>query len=90
MTVGTYLSQIKDYNQFRLNISSLHEGYFAYLMRIIKIYSKIQTNDEEVNKSIQDRSAIWEDFSNNILKPYEALCFKDLGSYESLPEKTPV
>jgi hypothetical protein len=59
-------------------------------MRIIKIYSKIQTNDEEINKSIVARSGIWEQFSAFILQPFEALCFKDLGSYENLPERIPV
>lgn len=59
MTVGGYLARIKDFNTFRNNIGVLHEGFFAYLMRIIKIYSKIQTNDEEINKSIMDRSGIW-------------------------------
>lgn len=68
----------------------MHEGFFAYLMRIIKIYSKIQTNDEEINKSIMARSAIWEQFSSFILQPYETLCFKDLGSYEAPPERPPV
>lgn len=59
ITVGNYLAKIKDLGQFKANINSLHEGYFAYLMRIIKIYSKIQTNDDEINKSIQERSALW-------------------------------
>ena len=59
-------------------------------MRIIKIYSKIQTNDDEINKSIQERSALWENFSTYILQPYEALCFKDLGVYEHVNEKIPV
>jgi hypothetical protein len=57
--VGGYLARIKDFNSFKNNIGILHEGFFAYLMRIIKIYSKIQTNDEEINKSIMDRSGIW-------------------------------
>jgi hypothetical protein len=37
-----------------------------------------------------ERSVIWEQFSSFILQPFEALCFKDLGSYENVPEKTPV
>lgn len=59
-------------------------------MRIIKIYSKIQTNDEEINKSIVDSASIWQSFSTFILQPFEALCFKDLGSYDNAVERPPV
>lgn len=90
ITVGNYVGRIGDLHQFRLAISTSHEGFFAYLMRIVKIYSKIQTNDDEINKSIMARSALWEQFSAFVLQPYEALCFKDLGSYDAVPERPPV
>lgn len=90
ITVGSYIARIADLSQFRLAISSSHEGFFAYLMRIVKIYSKIQTNDDEINKSIMARSALWEQFSAFVLQPFEALCFKDLGTYDAVPERAPV
>lgn len=36
------------------------------------------------------RAAIWEKFSSLLLRPSEAINFKDLGSYEGLPEKAPL
>jgi hypothetical protein len=57
--VGEYLTRIDDLNEYKEKIGCLHEGYFSYLIRIIKIYSKIQTNDEEINESIMRRSELW-------------------------------
>jgi hypothetical protein len=59
-------------------------------MKIVKVYSKIQTNDEEVNGAIMQRATLWDKFSNSLMRPYEALCFKDLGTYEGIADKAPV
>jgi hypothetical protein len=48
----------------------MHQGYFGHLIRMIKIYSTIQTNDEEINRCIMERAELWEKFSLNILRPY--------------------
>lgn len=58
-------------------------------MKIVKVYSKIQTNDEEINEAIMKRAVLWDKFSANLMRPYEAICFKQLGSYEGLPDQTP-
>jgi len=39
-------------------------------MKIVKVYSKIQTNDEEVNSAIMQRAALWDKFSNCLMRPY--------------------
>lgn len=59
-------------------------------MKIVKVYSKIQTNDEAINEAIMQRATLWEKFSTCLMRPYEALSFKDLGSYEGLPARLPV
>lgn len=59
-------------------------------MKIVRVYSKIQTNDEEINSAIMQRATLWEKFSSLFMRPYEAINFKDLGSYEGLPDKMPL
>jgi hypothetical protein len=39
-------------------------------MKIVKVYSKIQTNDEEVNGAIMQRATLWDKFSNCLMRPY--------------------
>lgn len=60
----------------RIGEESLKIGWFSYLMKIVKVYSKIQTNDEEINESIMQRATLWDKFSASLMRPYEALCFK--------------
>lgn len=59
--------------------------YFGHLMKIMKIYSGIQTTDEEIVNAIKSRSEIWNKISRFILKPYETTNFKELGKYENIP-----
>lgn len=84
MTAGECLKRANAIDQ-----SIIKPGWFSYIMKIIKVYSKIQTNDEEINSAIIQRATLWEKFSSLLMRPYEAICFKDLGSYEGLPEKAP-
>jgi hypothetical protein len=39
-------------------------------MKIMKIYSGIQTTDEDIINSIKNRSEVWNRISRLILKPY--------------------
>ena len=89
LTIGRLIKSAPDLEAFKQGITRCHEGGFGCLMRIIKIYSKIQTSDEEINTSIVKRSQMWEKFSNHILKPYESMSMKDLGTYE-LQDSEPV
>lgn len=50
-------------------------------MKIIFVYSKISTSDEEINQSIMSKTQLWDKFSNSILRPYDALMKQELGSY---------
>ena len=49
---------------------SLKLGWFSYLMKIVKVYSKIQTNDEEINEAIMKRAGLWDKFSACLMRPY--------------------
>lgn len=55
--------------------------FFGHLMRIIKIYSNIQTTNDNIIHSIRDNSELWGRVAKEIIKPYEEICSKDLGSY---------
>jgi hypothetical protein len=60
-------------------------GYFGHLMKIMKIYSGIQTTDDDIINSIKSKSDIWNKISRLILKPYEAIANKELSTYENIP-----
>lgn len=66
------------------------KGYFGHFMRILKIYSGIQTTDEEIVSAIKSKGEIWNKISKNLIKPYETICYKDLGSYQDIPEPVPL
>ncbi len=57
-------------------------------MKIMKIYSGIQTTDDDIINSIKSKSDIWNKISRLILKPYEAIAMKELSTYENIPEMT--
>ena len=65
-------------------------GWFSHLMKIIKIYSKIQTNDEEINQAIMAKATLWSAFNEHLMRPYDAISFRDLGSYEGSNDKSPM
>lgn len=64
-------------------------GYYGHLMRIIKIYSSIQTINESIIQTIKNYTELWKEVANNVMKPYDESCSKDLGSYQiELPQST--
>ena len=50
-------------------------------MRILKIYSGIQPTDESIIACIKAKTVAWNKISDLLIKPYEGICFKELGSY---------
>lgn len=50
-------------------------------MKLMKIYSGIQTTDEDIINAIKAKSDIWNKISRLILKPYEGINIKELGTY---------
>jgi hypothetical protein len=64
------------------------KAYIGHFMRILRIYSGIQPTDEQIIAAIKAKTAIWNKISELLIKPYEAIYYKDLGSYENVP--TPV
>jgi hypothetical protein len=65
--------------------SAKKKGYFGHFMRILKIYSGIQTTDEEIVAAIKSKGETWNKISKMLIKPYETVCYKDLGSYIDVP-----
>lgn len=59
--------------------------YFGHFMRILKIYSGIQPTDERIIAAIKAKTHTWNRISELLIKPYEAICFKELGSYDNVP-----
>ncbi len=57
------------------------KAFFGHLMKLMKIYSGIQTTDEDIINAIKIKSDIWNKISRLILKPYEAINIKELGTY---------
>ncbi len=60
--------------------------YFGHFMRILKIYSGIQTTEEGIINAIKAKTDVWNKVSSCLIKPYETICFKELGTYENIPE----
>lgn len=55
-------------------------------MRILKIYSGINTQDQEIVKAIRSKSDLWSKISKHLIIPYENIYEKKLGTYEQVPE----
>lgn len=55
-------------------------------MRILKIYSGIQTTEESIITAIKAKTEAWNKTASCLIKPYETICFKELGTYENIPE----
>jgi hypothetical protein len=53
-------------------------------MRILKIYSGIQTTEEAIINAIKSKTEVWNKISAHLIKPYEAISFKELGSYDGI------
>lgn len=62
--------------------------YFGHFMRILRIYSGIKPTDDSIIDAIKAKTNIWNKVSELLIKPYEAVSFKELGSYENVP--TPI
>ena len=47
--------------------------YFGHFMRILKIYSGIQTVEESIVGVIKTKSELWNKVVKNLITPYEAV-----------------
>lgn len=58
ITAGRYLSQFQNDEQIAVSMGRTYrrKGYFGHLMKIMKIYSGIQTTDEDIVNSIRSKS----------------------------------
>lgn len=54
-------------------------------MRILKIYSGINTLDQEIVQAIRAKSELWTKISKYLIVPYENVYEKKLGTYENIP-----
>lgn len=57
-------------------------------MRILRIYSGIKPTEDSIIDAIKAKTNIWNKVSEFLIKPYEGISFKELGSYENVP--TPI
>jgi hypothetical protein len=87
ITAGRYLSNFPNDEQIAVSMGTTYrrKGFFGHLMKIMKIYSGIQTTDDDIINSIKSKSDIWNKISRLILKPYEAISMKELSTYENIP-----
>jgi hypothetical protein len=60
--------------------------YFGHFMRILKIYSGIQTEDQAIVQAIRGKSELWGKISKHLITPYESIYEKKLGTYEMVAE----
>jgi hypothetical protein len=65
-------------------------GFYGHLMKIIKIYSSIQTINENIIQTIKNYKLLWTKVAIDIIKPYDECCLKDLGSYQIEVIQVPV
>lgn len=64
------------YEEGKLFESLKKKTCFGHFMRILKIYSGIQTTDESIINAIKAKTEVWNRISTNLIKPYEAISFK--------------
>lgn len=57
-------------------------GFYGHLIRVIKIYSGIQTTNDNIIRTIKAYGELWTKVAVGVLKPYDDCCSKDLGSYQ--------
>lgn len=62
------------------------KSYFGHFMRILKIYSGIQTEDQGIIQAIRSKSELWTKISKHLIVPFENIYEKKLGTYEQVPE----
>jgi hypothetical protein len=55
-------------------------------MRILKIYSGIQTLDEDIVAAIKAKTEMWNKITKVLIVPYENIYEKKLGTYENVTE----
>lgn len=58
------------------------KSYFGYLIKIIKNYSKIQTNNSKIYEVIEKYKDLWAKAANGIIKSYSEASQKELGTYD--------
>lgn len=85
ITVNRMLKQFREDNFLQ---QAKNKPFFGHFMRILKIYSGIQPTDDKIIAAIKSKTAIWNKISDILIKPYEAICFKELGSYDNIPNPT--
>lgn len=61
------------------------KSYFGHFMRILRIYSGIKPTDQRIIEAIKSKTSIWSKISELLIKPYEEVTFKELGTYEDVP-----
>lgn len=59
--------------------------YFGHFMRILRIYSGIKPTEDSIIDAIKAKTSIWNKVSELLIKPYESISFKELGSYDNVP-----
>ena len=65
------------------DLAGLDEGFSNYL----RLYWKMQqlTTDEAIIAAIKAKTVTWNKISDLLIKPYEAVCFKEIGTYDNIP-----
>lgn len=54
-------------------------------MKIIKIYSGIQTLDQEIREAITAKKLTWNKLNKVLMRPYEILSKEELGTLANIP-----
>jgi hypothetical protein len=81
LTANRVLSQ---YEEGKIFEGLKKKKCFGHFMRILKIYSGIQTTEEAIINAIKSKTEVWNKISTHLIKPYEAISFKELGSYDGI------
>ena len=62
--------------------TAITKNHFGHLIKIIKNYSKIQTNNTKIYSVIQKYKDLWTNVANGIIKQYTEASQKELGTYD--------
>ena len=61
------------------------KGFFGIFIKIIKIYSTIQTTDNEIRNAISEKKETWNKIHKYLIKPYENIVKEELGTLNNVP-----
>ena len=70
ITAGAFEKMLGAENMFN---EGRKKPYFGHFMRILKIYSGIQTVEESIVGVIKTKSELWNKVVKNLITPYEAV-----------------